>query len=131
MPTTPIDFWLSAFRAPLSGDVTQDIDPRFFSPNLTFEFAGDQRIEGRIVSRVASYGRQLDTVIEAVQAIAEAQGTDIPALDELADRIAEEKTTAREDLARTARASLAALRDADPDLYREVIAESSAAQTAA
>lgn len=131
MSTTPFDLWLSAFRAPLSGDVNQDIDPRFFSPNVTFDFAGDQRIEGRIVSRVASYGRQLDVLIEAVQAIARDQGTDVPELDLLADRIAVEKSTAREDLARTARESLAALREADPDLFRAVVAENAPAGSAA
>lgn len=131
MPSTPtpLDIWLSAFRAPLSGDVTQDIDPRFFSPNVTFDFAGDHRIEGRIVSRVASYGRQLDVVIKALQAVARDQGTQTPDLDRLADRIADEKSTARADLARNARESLTALREADPALYRQVLAEAPAADS--
>lgn len=131
MPMTPLELWFSAFRAPLSGDVVQDIDPRFFSPNVTLDFAGDQRVEGRIVSRVASYGRQLDVLIEAVQAIARDQKVPVPELDALADRIAEEKRTAREDLARTAREALAALREADPNLYRDVLGENQAAESAA
>lgn len=131
MTKTPFDFWLDTFRAPLSGDVTQDIDPRFFSPNVTFEFAGDQRVEGRVVSRVASYGRQLDTLIEAVQAIGVSTKTPLPALDDLAERISREKSTAKEDLARNARQALAALRSADPGLYEQILAESAADGAAA
>ena len=129
MTQTPFDFWLNAFRAPLSGDVTQDIDPRYFSPNVTFEFAGDRRVEGRIVSRVASYGRQLDTLIGAVQALASATGNDVPELDEMAARISAEKAASREDLARTARQALAALRDVDPAMFHAVLDEAQPAQT--
>lgn len=131
MTLNPFDFWLSAFKAPLSGDVTQDIDPRFFSPSLTFEFAGDQRIEGRIVSRVASYGQQLDTLIEAVQTLAKATGTDLPGLDSLAMRIEEEKAASKDELAQSARDMLKSLHKVDETLYREVVKEASEAARSA
>ena len=127
--TNPFDFWMSTLRMPWSGDVgiAQDIDPRFFSPNLNIEFAGDRRIEGRIVSRVASYGQQLDTVIEALQTLAEATGQDLPDLDDLSRKIEEEKAASKADLAKGAREAMAALKTADPKLYAEVLAEQTGA----
>ena len=120
-PMTPFDYWLSAFRAPLSGDVTQTIDPRFFSPNVTVEFQGDAEVEGRIVSRVASYGSQLDTLIEAVQVLAAAQGVEVPELAKLAEDIAAEKAAHKDGLKDRAEAALEALREGDPEGYGEVL----------
>jgi DNA anti-recombination protein RmuC len=131
MPSNPFELWLSAFNAPLSGNVTQDIDPRFFSPNLTFEFAGDQKVEGRIVSRVASYGQQLDTLIEAVQTLAKATGTDLDELDKMAKRIADEKAASKDELAESARKSLSELRKIDESLHREVLNEAAEQASAA
>jgi hypothetical protein len=61
-------------RAPLSGDVTQAIDTsliRSFGEQLGFinintTGAGDAQLERRIVEQVASYGRQLGGVLDAV-----------------------------------------------------------------
>lgn len=66
-------FWATgALRAPLSGDVTQDISPftNLFSPQVALNFAGDPRIEQDVVSEVASYGRQLGVLTEALLAVA-------------------------------------------------------------
>jgi hypothetical protein len=48
-------FWL--FRWPLSVDVSQRITAPWFSPSLTVNYAGDPKIEDRVVTEVASYGR--------------------------------------------------------------------------
>src|SRR6188472_1839726 len=71
--------WLRAlgWRAPLSGDVTQAIDTsliRSFGEQLGFinintTGAGDAQLERRIVEQVASYGRQLGRVLDAVDVL--------------------------------------------------------------
>jgi ABC-type nitrate/sulfonate/bicarbonate transport system substrate-binding protein len=62
-------FWI--FRSPLSGDVIQRFNSPWFSPNYTFNYAGDAAIEGRVVSDVASYGKQIGWLNEVVLALAQ------------------------------------------------------------
>lgn len=66
--------WL---RAPLSGDVIQRIATSWFSPSMTVNFAGDAAIEGKVVTEVASYGRQIGWLNEIVAALA--TGKPVPA----------------------------------------------------
>ena len=61
-------FWM--FRWPLSGDVNQRITAPWFSPSLTVNYAGDPQIEDRVVTQVASYGRQLGWLTEIIIALA-------------------------------------------------------------
>ena len=46
-------FWM--LRWPLSGNVNERITAPWFSPSLTVNYAGDARIEDRVVTEVASY----------------------------------------------------------------------------
>jgi hypothetical protein len=62
-------FWM--FRLPLSGDVNQRITAPWFSPALTVNYAGDPVIEDRVVTEVASYGRQIGWLTEIALALAE------------------------------------------------------------
>lgn len=102
-PMTPWQAWLSMFgiRAPLSGDVTQDITSSIGGQlgllNINPTRSGDPRLEQRIITQVASYGRQLGRLVDAVDVLAQRQPrhglseADIRALDqlqELAERIA-------------------------------------------
>src|SRR5438270_14096564 len=64
------------FRAPLSGNVAQRITAPWFSPSLTVNYAGDPEIEDRVVTEVASYGKQLGWLMEI--AIALATGQPVP-----------------------------------------------------
>jgi hypothetical protein len=64
-------FWM--FRLPLSGDVNQRITAPWFSPNLTVNYAGDPVIEDRVVTEVASYGRQIGWLTEIALALAKQQ----------------------------------------------------------
>ena len=50
-------FWI--FRWPFSGNVNERITAPWFSPSLTVNYAGDAKIEDRVVTEVASYGKQL------------------------------------------------------------------------
>lgn len=71
--------WLRALglRAPLSGDVTQAIDTSFVRSfgeqlgfiNINTTRAGDAQLERRIVEQVASYGRQLGRVLDALDVL--------------------------------------------------------------
>ncbi len=102
-PLTPWQAWLSMFgiRAPLSGDVSQDITSSIGGQlgllNINATRSGDPGLEQRIITQVASYGRQLGWLLEAVDVLAQRQSrhglseADIRALDqlhELAERIA-------------------------------------------
>jgi hypothetical protein len=102
-PLNPWQAWLSMFgiRSPLSGDVTQDIAPSIGGQlgllNINATRSGDPALEQRIITQVASYGRQLGRLVEAVDVLTRRQSrrglgeADIRALDqlhELAERIA-------------------------------------------
>ena len=74
MTTNPSGFdplWM--FRAPWSGDVTQRITAPWFSPSLTVNYAGDPAVEDRVVTEVASYGKQLGWLTEIAIALAKRQ----------------------------------------------------------
>src|ERR1700688_3505353 len=71
MSTSPSGFdpfWM--FRLPLSGDVAQRITAPWFSPSLTVNYAGDPAVEDRVVTEVASYGKQLGWITEIAIALA-------------------------------------------------------------
>jgi hypothetical protein len=54
-------------RGPLSGDVTQAIDTSFI--RVTTASAGDPGLERQIAEQVASYGRQLGRVLDALDVL--------------------------------------------------------------
>jgi len=64
-------FWI--FRWPFSGNVNERITAPWFSPSLTVNYAGDARIEDRVVTEVASYGKQLGWLTEIAIALAKKQ----------------------------------------------------------
>ena len=64
-PLNPLDVWAPIFRAPFSGDVTQSIAPRLFSPDIK----GIPEIEHKVETEVASFGKQLCKLLEAVEAL--------------------------------------------------------------
>jgi len=74
MTTNPSGFdplWM--FRAPWSGDVAQRITAPWFSPSLTVNYAGDPAVEDRVVTDVASYGKQLGWLTKIAIALAKRQ----------------------------------------------------------
>ena len=76
-------FWV--FRSPLSGDVNQRITAPWFSPSLTVNYAGDPEVEDRVVTEVASYGRQLGWLMEITLALAKQQALPEETLRRLED----------------------------------------------
>ncbi|MDX6644716.1 MAG: hypothetical protein QOK40_443, partial [Miltoncostaeaceae bacterium] len=71
---------------PLSGDVTQAINPWSWwlgslsqqtgFININAVESGNPALERRIIEEVASYGRQLGWIIEAMEVLIERAGTD-------------------------------------------------------
>ena len=106
---TPWQAWLAMFgiQAPLSGDVTQDIAPSIGGQlgllNISATRSGDPGLEQRIITQVASYGRQLGRLLEAVDVLARHPPSglgeaDIHALDQLR-QLAMEITAVKEQAA--------------------------------
>ncbi|MDB5437847.1 MAG: hypothetical protein JWM33_274 [Caulobacteraceae bacterium] len=81
--------WLG-LGLPGSGDVWQKVTnvTDWFSPKLTVNYAGDPRIEEDVTSNVASYGKQLGILTEAVLALSgPVEGIKNPALKAAAERL--------------------------------------------
>jgi hypothetical protein len=94
------------YEYPFSGDVTQGI-----SPSFSWEIEGIPEVEYEVVTTVASYGKQLGKLTEAVLALAEKtglEGEEIEAVRKIAAGVEEAKLRARD--AARARAEKAAER---------------------
>jgi hypothetical protein len=70
-PYNPFSSWLGAFQLPLSGNVAERISAPMFSPSLTINDNSDQAIEARVVSEIASYGKQIGWLNDVILALAE------------------------------------------------------------
>jgi hypothetical protein len=108
-PSTVWETWWRALglRAPLSGDVAQAIETslvrslgeQFGLINISTTRAGDPELERRITQEVASYGRQLGTVLDAVDALIRHQrGETLPPDDERALDVLQELRAQVEEL---------------------------------
>ena len=84
------------FRLPLSGAVNQRITAPWFSPSLTVNYAGDPAIEDRVVTEVASYGKQLGWLNEIVLALAKKQSVPQETLNRLEKAVQEIETIKKE-----------------------------------
>ncbi|MBY5931681.1 hypothetical protein KUV51_01615 [Tateyamaria omphalii] len=114
---TPFDVWAPMFRAPFSGDVTQEIVPRVFSPDI----AGVPEIESKIHAEVASYGTQLGKVLEALQILSKATKTPLPEIDALVAEINEVKDNSAETLRADAARALERLKKVDKSAWRDLM----------
>ncbi|GAA0411226.1 hypothetical protein GCM10009133_19580 [Cocleimonas flava] len=118
--------WLGMFKGPLSGDVTQDISPitSLLSPQFEFNFAGDRSIESEVVADVASYGKQLGILSEALIEIAEGkQGDALKRLQKLTIEIEAVKDRHKDKLEQTVKADLDKLKKDDPEKLKQLIDE--------
>jgi hypothetical protein len=117
-------FWM--FRMPLSGDVNQRITAPWFSPSLTVNYAGDAAIEDRVVTEVASYGRQLGWLSEIVLALANKQAVPQETLRRL-EKAAQDIETIKAEVQPTAldaaNKALDRLKRDDQVLYEKLLKE--------
>ena len=127
MTTNPSGFdplWM--FRAPWSGNVAQRITAPWFSPSLTVNYAGDAAVEDRVVTEVASYGKQLGWLTEIV--IASANGQPLPTetlarLEKAAREIDAIKEQSRASAIEAANNALDRLERDNPAQYHELLRE--------
>jgi hypothetical protein len=117
-------FWM--FRLPLSGDVNQRITAPWFSPSLTVNYAGDPVVEDRVVTEVASYGRQLGWLTEIAVALASKQPPPeetLRRLENAANSIEAIKKEVHSCSFDAARAALDRLQSDDPEAYEKLMRE--------
>ncbi|GJI89679.1 hypothetical protein [Duganella hordei] len=122
MATVFDPFWF--FKFPFAGDVKQRINSPWFSPELTFNFAGDATIEDRVVAEVASYGRQIGWLNDIALALVEKRKPDPDVVAQLAEAVkAIEKIKAEQksDALHAAVAALDQLMKSAPDLYEQLL----------
>ncbi|MEO0912374.1 MAG: hypothetical protein AAFY59_05210 [Pseudomonadota bacterium] len=115
---TPFDIWAPVFRAPFSGDVTQEIEPNVHLGAVK----GVAQIEHKVQTEVASYGTQLGKILEALQTLSSATQTPLPEIDTLVAQIEAVKAQSQDALRADAEAALLRLREADGDAWRDVVA---------
>jgi hypothetical protein len=114
------------FRWPWSGDVAQRIMASWFSPSLTVNYAGDPAVEDRVVTEVASYGKQLGWLTEIAIALANRQPVPAETLDRLekaAKDIAAIKEQVGVSAVEAAKDALDRLERHDPAQYRNLLRE--------
>jgi hypothetical protein len=118
--------WWGLFKWPLSGDVTQDIAPitSLLSPQFEFNFAGNRRIESEVIADVASYGKQLGILSEAVMELADGKkGVAIDRLKKLTDQIEEVKHRHQDRLEQKLKADLDQLKQQDSETLKRILDE--------
>ena len=117
-------FWM--FRSPLSGDVNQRITAPWFSPSLTVNYAGDPAIEDRVVTEVASYGKQLGWLNDIVLALAKQQAVPkdrLSCLEEAVEKIDAIKKEIQLSVVEAANKALDRLKREEPDAYAKLLRE--------
>ena len=108
-----------------SGDVWQKFGASFLSPQVTVNYAGNPTIERDVVGDVASFGRQLGILSEAVLELA-GPGLDGPAMKALRDLVGKVdavKERRKDSAAEVARDALETLRKVAPKALPGLLAE--------
>ena len=121
--------WLqSNFNFPLSGNVTQEIEPDWFFGTIDPE-AGDSETEKEIFFKVASYGKQLGMITEVLLSIADELQVDsknvksLSELRELQAKIESIKASKKNRLKDNAKLILDKLKNCDPEALRKLLKE--------
>jgi hypothetical protein len=118
------------FNLPLSGNVTQDINPvtSWLSPQVEFNFAGKREVEADVVSNIASYGKQLGTIIPALLELAgDTQGAALDNLRTLEAKIESTKEKHRSQQVlksqQELRKELELLKQKDPEALKALLSD--------
>ena len=116
----PFSFPPFAWNMPLSGDV-KDISPvtSWFSPQYEFNIAGNAALEKQVITKVASYGKQLGKLTNAVLELADGEpGAAVESLRAMAKEIEDLKNKTLVD---SIEADLAKLKSQDIAAYQELL----------
>jgi exonuclease VII small subunit len=124
MSSNPLSFWWELARLPLSGDVDQRFLGSFLSPSLTVNYGGNAEIERRVVSDVASFGRQIGWLSEIVDRLADGERPPEDALRKLREAM-EQIAAIKEQMRQSAQIEAADAVDRfakqDPEALREFL----------
>lgn len=102
--------------------MTQDLLRNWFSPTFEVDLAGNRAIEAEVVEKVASYGKQLGILTEALLEVAgKRDGDSLARLERLAADIEALKARHKEDLLEDARRSLESLKRADRAAFERLL----------
>ena len=114
---TLFEAYAPSYYFPLSGSVTQRIDPQVVFGNIQ----GVPEVEHRVVTEVASFGKQLGKILEALDVLSKATGTPLPEIARLKAEIEAVKVDCRRALERDAEDALARLKEIAPERYARVL----------
>src|SRR5947199_5581408 len=120
MTTQPF-MWPFNLFAP--GNLNQPILPGSSFGNITVNYAGNADIEKDVVEKVASFGKQLGIITDAVLALAEGKPKNdktIARLREVAAKIEQLKNQNKASLADQARGAMQRLEKAEPAAARRI-----------
>jgi hypothetical protein len=117
------------FNFPGAGGNWQEIMTRFWSPNISVNFAGNAAIEREVNEDVASYGRQIGWLNEVVLALcaetpiesATQPGEALQKMQAAQKRIEAIKARRKGDALEHARDALKSLQDEDASAYRHLL----------
>lgn len=110
------------FQFPFGGGVMQDIATALFSQKVEINYAGVAGIERDVVTDVASFGRQLGIVSEAVVELAgSAKGEKVGRLRKLVGDVDAVKRRHRRDVERQAEEAIESLRKLDEAALRRLL----------
>ncbi len=123
-------FWspdgASSFYAPLSGTTNTNTLTDWFSPDININ-VGDPRLERAITQNVATYGRQLSAIMDALNALGEAtEHAPVPALKalkEMTEKIEDEKNRHRNAIEAKTLNALETLKSTDPEAFKRVMVQ--------
>lgn len=116
----PFSFPPFAWNMPLSGDV-KDISPvtSWFSPQYEFNIAGNAALEKQVITKVASYGKQLGKLTNAVLELADGEpGEAVEALRAMAKDI---EALKNKTLLESVEADLIRLKNQDLAAYKALL----------
>jgi len=95
-----------------------------FDPFTTVNYAGDPEVEDRVVTEVASYGRQLGWLMEIIIALAKQQAVPMETLKRLEqEKIEAVKRSVHRSALDEAQALLDRLERDQPEAYQKLLAE--------
>ncbi len=121
--------WLqSTFNFPLSGDVNQKIEPDWFFTAINSE-VGDGEIEQEVFHTVASYGKQIGVLTDALLSVADELNLDqskIEALVELKGlqtKVEVIKSAKKNNLKKNTKIMLDKLKHADQEAFDNLMDE--------
>ena len=123
MSTQPF-IWPFSLFAP--GNFTQPILPDWSLQRVNVNYVGNPEIEREVVEKVASFGKQLGIITDAVLALADGKPKDDKAvmrLRDIAAKIEELKERNKTSLADQARGAMERLEKAEPATARRIASE--------